>query len=147
MSNLQTLPPRCEGGNCPTQYGAICWRMHRGKVEVLLITSRDTGRWVIPKGWPIRGLSPAESAAREAYEEAGVGGQIGKRPIGVFEYPKKLDSGKTQTCKVEVFALEQMIQHPTWPEQGQRKLQWFSLTEAVSAVQEPQLKDIIRKLK
>jgi len=130
-----------------TQYAALPWRHSGGAREVLLISSRDTGRWVIPKGWPIRGLSPAESAAREAYEEAGVGGQIGKRPIGAFEYPKKLDSGKTQTCKVEVFALEQMIQHPTWPEQGQRKLQWFSLTEAVSAVQEPQLKDIIRKLK
>lgn len=116
--------------------------------EVLLISSRDTGRWVIPKGWPIRGLSPANPRrARPTERKAGVGGQIGKRPIGVFEYPKKLDSGKTQTCKVEVFALEQMIQHPTWPEQGQRKLQWFSLTEAVSAVQEPQLKDIIRKLK
>ena len=55
-----------------TQYGALCWRMHRGKVEVLLITSRDTGRWVIPKGWPIDGLAPAQTAAREAWEEAGV---------------------------------------------------------------------------
>ncbi|MEN9850080.1 MAG: hypothetical protein RL128_243, partial [Pseudomonadota bacterium] len=59
-----------------TQYGALCWRMHRGKVEVLLITSRDTGRWVIPKGWPIDGLAPAQTAAREAWEEAGVEGDI-----------------------------------------------------------------------
>jgi 8-oxo-dGTP pyrophosphatase MutT (NUDIX family) len=130
-----------------TQYAALPWRQNGAAREVLLISSRDTGRWVIPKGWPIRGLTPAQSAAREAYEEAGVGGQIGKKPIGAFEYPKKLDSGKTQTCKVEVFALEQMIQHPSWPEQGQRKLQWFSLPEAANAVQEPQLKDIIRKLK
>ena len=130
-----------------TQYAALPWRYAGGKREVLLISSRETGRWVIPKGWPIRGLTPAESAAREAYEEAGVGGQIGKKPIGDFEYPKKLDSGKTQTCKVEVFGLEQMIQHPSWPEQGQRKLQWFSLPEAANAVQEPELKDIIRKLK
>ena len=65
-----------------TQYGALCWRMHRGKVEVLLITSRDTGRWVIPKGWPIAGLAPAETAAREAWEEAGVEGDIADDGLG-----------------------------------------------------------------
>jgi 8-oxo-dGTP pyrophosphatase MutT (NUDIX family) len=96
---------------------------------VLLISSRDTGRWVIPKGWPIRGLSPAESAAREAYEEAG-SRRADRRGRSARLNIQKLDSGKTQTCKVEVFALEQMIQHPTWPEQGRCKLQWFSLTEA-----------------
>ena len=130
-----------------TQYAALPWRENGTGREVLLISSRDTGRWVIPKGWPIRGLTPAESAAREAYEEAGVGGQMTNKPIGVFEYPKKLDSGKTQNCTVEVFGLEQMIQHPSWPEQGQRLLQWFSLREAAKAVQEPELKDIIRKFK
>ena len=129
------------------QYAALPWR-HRGAGrEVLLISSRDSGRWVIPKGWPILGLSPAESAAREAYEEAGVGGQMTKNPIGEFEYSKKLGDGKTQNCKVEVFALEQMIQHSSWPEQGQRELQWFSLPVAVNAVQEPELKNIIRRLR
>ena len=129
------------------QYAALPWR-HRGAgYEVLLISSRETGRWVIPKGWPVRGLSPAQSAAREAYEEAGIGGQLTKKPIGEFEYPKKLADGKTQTCRVTVFGLEQMIQHSSWPEQGQRALQWFSLPEAVIAVLEPQLKDIIRRLK
>lgn len=130
-----------------TQYAALPWRDSGEGREVLLISSRDSGRWVIPKGWPIRGLSPAETAAREAYEEAGVGGQMTKKPIGVFEYPKKFDGGKTQNCSVEVFGLEQMIQHPSWPEQGQRLLQWFSLREAANAVQEPKLKDIIRRLK
>ncbi len=130
-----------------TQYAALPWRENGTGREVLLISSRDTGRWVIPKGWPIRGLSPSQSAAREAYEEAGVGGQMTNKPIGVFEYPKMLDSGKTQNCTVEVFGLEQMIQHPSWPEQGQRLLQWFSLREAARAVQEPKLKAIIRKFK
>ena len=130
-----------------TQYAALPWRDSGEGREVLLISSRDSGRWVIPKGWPIRGLSPAETAAREAYEEAGVGGQMTKKPICVFEYPKKFDGGKTQNCSVEVFGLEQMIQHPSWPEQGQRLLQWFSLREAANAVQEPKLKDIIRRLK
>jgi 8-oxo-dGTP pyrophosphatase MutT (NUDIX family) len=127
------------------QYAALAWRFTGAGREVLLISSRDTGRWVIPKGWPIKGLSPSESAAREAYEEAGLGGQIDKKPIGKFDYDKRLDNGNVQPCEVEVFALEQMVQHPTWPEQGQRKMQWFSIPEAAKAVQEPKLKEIIRK--
>ena len=130
-----------------TQYAALPWRYSGGAREVLLISSRDTGRWVIPKGWPIKGLTPAETAAREAYEEAGLGGQMSKKPIGEFEYGKRLNGGKVQPTRVEVFALEQMVQHPDWPEQGQRKMQWFSLPEAAEAVEEPELKDIIRKLK
>jgi 8-oxo-dGTP pyrophosphatase MutT (NUDIX family) len=128
------------------QYAALAWRYAGGNREVLLISSRDTGRWVIPKGWPIKGLSPAQTAAREAYEEAGLGGQVSKKPIGNFEYPKRLNNGSVLPCKVEVFAFEQMVQHPSWPEQGQRQLQWFSVPEAANAVQEPELKEIIRKL-
>ncbi|MCA3554842.1 NUDIX hydrolase [Aestuariivirga sp.] len=129
------------------QYGALPWRYSGGRREVLLISSRDTGRWVIPKGWPIKGLSPAETVAREAYEEAGLGGQVSEKPIGQFEYGKRLENGKVQPTRVEVFALEQMIQHPDWPEQGQRKLRWFSVPDAAEAVEEPELKVIIRKLK
>ena len=128
------------------QYAALPWRYSGASREVLLISSRDTGRWVIPKGWPIKGLSPAETAAREAYEEAGLGGQVSKKPIGEFEYAKRLGDGTVLPTKVEVFSLEQMIQHPQWPEQGQRTLKWFSIPEAAEAVQEPELKDIIRKL-
>jgi len=82
----------------------------------------------------------------EAYEEAGLGGQVSKKPIGEFEYGKRLDNGKVQPCRVEVFAFEQMVQHPDWPEQGQRTMKWFSVPEAAEAVDEPDLKDIIRKL-
>ncbi len=128
------------------QYAALPWRYSGSRREILLISSRDTGRWVIPKGWPIKGLSPAETAAREAYEEAGLGGQVSKKPIGEFEYAKRLGDGTVLPTKVEVFSLEQMIQHPQWPEQGQRTLKWFSIPEAAEAVQEPELKDIIRKL-
>ena len=129
-----------------TQYAALPWRYSGPRREILLISSRDTGRWVIPKGWPIKGLTPAETAAREAYEEAGLGGQVSKKPIGEFEYGKRLDDGKVLPTRVEVFALEQMVQHRDWPEQGQRRLQWFSVPEAADAVDEPELKDIIRKL-
>lgn len=128
------------------QYAALPWRLTGAGREVLLISSRDTGRWVIPKGWPIKGLSPAETAAREAYEEAGLGGQISKKPIGEFNYDKRLNDGTSQPCRVEVYALERMIQHREWPEQSQRKRKWFSVPEAAEAVQEPELKQIIRKL-
>ncbi len=128
------------------QYAALPWRHSGASLEVLLISSRDTGRWVIPKGWPIKGLSPAESAAREAFEEAGLGGQISRKPIGSFTYDKRLGDGTVQACDVEVFSLEQMIQHTDWPEQGQRTLRWFSVPEAAEAVQEPDLKKIILQL-
>ena len=76
------------------QFAALPWRLGaEGAVEVLLITSRETRRWVIPKGWPIKGRSSAKSAAREAFEEAGVVGKIGKAPIGVFAYDKALTNG------------------------------------------------------
>lgn len=128
------------------QYAALPWRETASGREILLISSRDTGRWVIPKGWPIKGLSPAETAAREAFEEAGLGGKISKKPIGEFQYDKRLKDGTAHVCRVEVFALEQMIQHPDWPERGQRTLQWFDVPTAAEAVQEPELKQIIRKL-
>lgn len=129
------------------QYAALPWRFAGGGREVLLISSRDTGRWVIPKGWPIRGLSPSETAAREAFEEAGLGGMVSKKPIGAFAYDKKLRDGSVKNTTVEVFSMEQMIQHPDWPEKGQRRLQWFPVREAAEQVAEPELKDIIRKLR
>jgi 8-oxo-dGTP pyrophosphatase MutT (NUDIX family) len=127
------------------QYAALPWRLTAAGREVLLISSRETGRWVIPKGWPIKGLSPAQTAAREAYEEAGLGGQMSKRPIGHFNYEKRLDEGGSRMCRVEVYALEQMIRHTDWPERGQRRLQWFAPADAADAVDEPELKAIIRK--
>lgn len=129
------------------QFAALPWRHTGTRIEVLLISSRETKRWVIPKGWPIAGLSPHESAAREAFEEAGVGGQIAREPLGSYDYDKRLKDGRLLPCHVEVFPLEVMVQHTSWPEQGQRKLQWFALPDAALAVQEPELATIIRHLK
>lgn len=128
------------------QYAAIPWRHTGAGLEVMLISSRETMRWVIPKGWRNAGLAGRETAAREAYEEAGVGGRLDSKPLGHFEYEKKLSDGSTQRCEVTVFGLESMIQHPSWPEQGQRTLRWFPLQEAANAVQEPGLARLIRKL-
>ncbi len=128
------------------QYAALPWREAGRGREVLLVTSRDTGRWVIPKGWPMKKKAPPDAAAREAFEEAGVRGQIGKRPIGTFEYPKRLKSQATVTCKVEVFPLNVREEAETWPERGEREGRWFSPDEAAGVVAEAELREIIRKL-
>src|SRR3954469_1175971 len=89
------------------KFSALPWRRTAaGEVEVLLITSRETRRWVIPKGWPIKGKSSAKSAAREALEESGVKGKIDKAPVGTYAYDKRLKNGRLQRVRVTVFALQ-----------------------------------------
>jgi 8-oxo-dGTP pyrophosphatase MutT (NUDIX family) len=110
----------------------------------MLVTSRETGRWIIPKGWPKKRKAPYASAAREALEEAGVVGQVGRDPIGSYSYKKRLKSGAIVACEVQVFPLEVKRQQKRWPEKGERKFHWFSPTDAAKAVQEPVLRNIIR---
>jgi 8-oxo-dGTP pyrophosphatase MutT (NUDIX family) len=127
------------------QVGALCWRRTaKGALRVLLITSRETGRWVIPKGWPMRNRTEAEAAAREAFEEAGVTGEIGARSLGLYGYPKVLARGHSIPCVVRVFPLEVRERLAKFPEAGQRKLKWFSPAKAARSVQEPELAQIIR---
>jgi 8-oxo-dGTP pyrophosphatase MutT (NUDIX family) len=129
------------------QYAALPYRRRAdGLVEVMLVTSRDTGRWVIPKGWPIQGLGPPRSAAREAMEEAGLVGRIGNRSIGFFHYEKRLSDGSAVPCAVETFAFEVEKQFTSWPEQNQRRTHWFELREAAEAVDEPELSAMILSL-
>jgi 8-oxo-dGTP pyrophosphatase MutT (NUDIX family) len=89
------------------QYGVLPYRFSQdAALEILLVTTRGTRRWIVPKGWPIKGLSPAKSAAREAFEEAGVMGRVGAKPIGFFAYDKLLDeAGGTTTCEVKIYPL------------------------------------------
>jgi 8-oxo-dGTP pyrophosphatase MutT (NUDIX family) len=126
------------------QYAALPFRCnaHSG-VEVMLVTSRDTGRWVIPKGWPIAGEAPHASAAREALEEAGVVGEASRDSIGTFTYEKRLSNGTIVICEVQVFPLEVKRQRTDWPEKEEHEVRWFSLSEAAKAVQEAELSDII----
>jgi 8-oxo-dGTP pyrophosphatase MutT (NUDIX family) len=131
----------------PRQYAALPYRRRSdASIEIMLITSRDTGRWLIPKGWPGQGLRPAESAAREAYEEGGLIGQIGERSIGAYHYDKQLSDGSAVSCVVEVFALKVQRQKRSWPERAERRTRWFPLPEAAEAVREPELRAIIRNL-
>jgi 8-oxo-dGTP pyrophosphatase MutT (NUDIX family) len=126
------------------QYGALPFRYRTdGMVEVLLVTSRRTGRWIIPKGWPASGMRPFELAAREAMEEGGVTGRIKEQPIGCYRHKKTLNDGSVVRCKVDIFALEVEAQMSTWPECKQRSTQWFSLDEAAAAVRDPELKAVI----
>jgi ADP-ribose pyrophosphatase YjhB (NUDIX family) len=128
------------------QYAALPYRRRAdGGLEVLLITSRETRRWIIPKGWPAPGLAPHDSARNEAMEESGAVGRIDERSIGFYHYTK-LVAGAAVPCKVEVFLLEVEEQLVSWPEEGQRDIQWFELQEAGDVVQEPELSALIRNL-
>jgi 8-oxo-dGTP pyrophosphatase MutT (NUDIX family) len=120
------------------QYAALPYRVTDG-VEVMLLTSRDTGRWVLPKGWPMAGKSPRAAAKREALEEAGVVGRVCKRPVGSFHYDKRLADGALVTCKVTVYPLAFERQRKRWPEQRQRTIGWFRPEQAARAVVEPEL--------
>lgn len=127
------------------QYAALPYRRKaRSRMQVMLITSRETGRWIIPKGWPKRRQAPYASAAREAREEAGVVGDVGRDPIGSYSYQKRLKNGAVVACDVHVFPLEVKRQQKRWPEKEEREFHWFSPSEAAKAVQEPVLKDILR---
>jgi 8-oxo-dGTP pyrophosphatase MutT (NUDIX family) len=126
------------------QYGALPWRLDEEKgVEILLATSRDTKRWVIPKGWPMKGRKPHIVAAIEAMQEAGLHGKIEKTKLGEFEYEKRLQGGSAVDCRVEVFSLRVERQRKKWPEKSQRVTYWFPYAVAAQQVQEQQLRDII----
>ena len=127
------------------QYGALPYRFTKSDApEILLVTTRQTKRWIIPKGWPIKGLKPAKSAAREAYEEAGIRGSVKTKAIGIFAYEKRLDEdGITIPCDVRVFPLLVRRQSQTWPESEQRIAQWLEPAVALSLVEEEGLRSLI----
>jgi len=113
---------------------------------VLLITTRGRGRWSIPKGWPKPGLADADLAAREAAEEAGVEGEIGGEPLGMFGYTKRLHLFSWVKCNVHVYPLRVRWQRLEWPEKAARKTLWVSPEKAASLVAEAELAAILRGL-
>ncbi|HEX3945642.1 MAG TPA: NUDIX hydrolase [Rhizomicrobium sp.] len=127
------------------QYAALPWRRIHGEVKILLVTTRTTGRWIVPKGWPIPGRKPVECAAREALEEAGVVGEVAAEPLGWFSYEKHLRFGEVLPCRVVVFPLEVMRQRRNWAEKGERETHWCSFDEALTRVTEPGLRRLISK--
>jgi 8-oxo-dGTP pyrophosphatase MutT (NUDIX family) len=112
-------------------------------VEVLLVTSRETQRWVIPKGWPMRQFVPYNAARREAWEEAGVEGSICRTPVGQYRYDKRTSWG-VKPCLVTVYALLVQREHDDWPEQHERRRSWYLNAEAAALVQEQELQALLR---
>lgn len=126
-----------------TQYAALPYRVRAGRLEVLLITTLRTQRWIVPKGWPIEGLPPHACAAFEALEEAGVSGDIQKRPLGSFAYGKQRKNGDIVRCTVAVFALKVTRERKSWAESGTRKLRWCAPEEAAQTVRELGLRRLL----
>ena len=125
----------------------LCWRAsHKTApvLEVLLITSLNSKRWILPKGWPEPELTAAESAAREAFEEAGITGKISAQPVGTYHYLKEKKDGGGVPCRVEVFALAVTKQAHDWPEKGARDVAWLPLDQAAARVGEPGLRQVLK---
>lgn len=127
-----------------TQFGALPWRLHDGKLEVLLVTSRDTGRWIIPKGWPMDGATPAEAAATEALEEAGVEGKLSHVVVGFYGYLKQMDNADDLPIVVAVFPIRVKKLLANWPEKDERTRRWYPAKKAATLVDEPELSQIIK---
>lgn len=126
------------------QFGALPYRhLDEGGVEVMLVTSRTTKRWIIPKGWPMGARPPHKVAAQEAMEEAGVEGRVHKRAVGFYHYNKLLSNGLGVHCRVDVFALHVMKQRSAWPERKQRDRRWMTLEEAAKLVGDADLAPLI----
>ena len=134
---LGSAPPRM-------QVGALC--RDRATGRVLLITSRGTGRWIIPKGWPMPGRSLAEAALQEAWEEAGVRGVPGAGEIGRFGYDKEQDAGFAVPVEVRVFPVWVAELSGDFPEAAERTRRWFDPAHAATLVSEPRLRHILRRL-
>lgn len=126
------------------QVGALCYRITKGgKLRLLLITSRDTGRWLIPKGWPMRGRKAHKAALMEAWEEAGVRGKAGRAPIGQFSYLKKRDDGQTILAHVDVYPVRVRKLEKRYPERGQRMRKWVSPKKAMKLASDAGLVPLI----
>ncbi|MFO1115915.1 MAG: NUDIX hydrolase [Beijerinckiaceae bacterium] len=124
------------------QYAALPYRRHE-QLEVMLVSSRETRRWVLPKGWPMKGKKPHTVAATEALEEAGLLGKISKKPIGAYHYVKRMPNGAALDCEVEVFPFRVEKQRKNWRERDQRTTSWFAIADAAHLVDEPQLSALL----
>ncbi|MGB3407333.1 MAG: NUDIX hydrolase [Jannaschia sp.] len=128
------------------QIAAMPLRWKGDAVQVLMVTSRDTGRWVVPKGWTMKDVKPWAAAAIEALEEAGVKGHISRKAFGTYSYQKALDDSTFVTCRVQVFPMVVEQLKSSWKEMGERTREWFDVEEAADLVDEPELTSLLRSL-
>jgi 8-oxo-dGTP pyrophosphatase MutT (NUDIX family) len=115
-----------------------------GGIDVCLITTRGGGRWIIPKGNPIRGLAPHEVAAQEALEEAGLVGSAEQHCIGTFTFDRHR-GGREMNCSVDVYALKVEQQLATWDEMEHRSVLRCNLETALALVSVPDLAALINR--
>ncbi|PWJ21219.1 NUDIX hydrolase [Jannaschia seohaensis] len=128
------------------QIAAMPLRWKGESVQVLMVTTRDTKRWIVPKGWTMKDVKPWAAAATEAMEEAGVSGHVAKEVFGTFTYDKRLDNGDTVPCRVRVYPMIVEDEHKRWKEKSERKRAWFDVRKAAKLVDEPELADLLRSL-
>lgn len=128
------------------QIAAMPLRWNDGEVEVLMVTSRETKRWIVPKGWAMKDRKPWEAAAIEALEEAGVTGRISDEAFGTYSYQKKLDDGRHVLCRVRVYPMTVVEQRDSWKEKAERRRAWFRVGKAAKLVDEPELGALLRSL-
>ncbi len=128
------------------QYAALPYVERDGETMVMLVTSRETQRWVLPKGWAEKKLTGAELAAKEAYEEAGLRGEVADQPVGSYAYQKRLANAATVRLQVDVYPLKVERELKRWPEKRERQRRWFSLAEAAMAVEEGELVTLLLRL-
>jgi 8-oxo-dGTP pyrophosphatase MutT (NUDIX family) len=126
------------------QVAALPWRRGEAGVEILLVTTRSTKRWVIPKGWPMQGKADCDAAAQEAYEEAGVRGVVLRSPAGRYGYLKTTDKGKSRPIEVTVYALHVKRELSDWPEREERERRWMNCAEAAALTGEPELAPVLK---
>ena len=146
---FRQLPIKLRAGrktDVRAQFAALCWRMHNDNLEICIVTTRNTGRWILPKGWPMHKQTPAQAAAAEAYEEAGITGDAIDHCLGVYSYVKPLKSGSAPIV-VMIYPVHVRNVLSDWPEKGQRKRKWLSPKKAAKKLQEPELKRIVASFK
>lgn len=128
-----------------TQFAALCFREKKDRVQVLLITSRGSGRWIIPRGWPMDNKTPSQAALIEAWEEAGVKGKGYDQSLGLYAYTREVGEAGPTPCVAMVYPVKVKSLEKTYPEKGQRKRKWLSRKKAAARVDEPELARIIRE--
>ncbi len=145
LEKLAETPHKLFSGSFRQQYAALCFRRlpDGGGIEILLVTSRVSGRWIMPKGWPMKDKEPHKVAAIEAFQEAGVRGRVRKKPVGNYTYLKLLDDGDVAPCIVDIFQIEITDASEKFKERGQRLLAWVSPDEAARRVREIELKSLL----
>ncbi|WP_449397218.1 NUDIX hydrolase [Devosia riboflavina] len=133
-SSADFAESRCE------QVAALPWRVELdGKLRVLLVTSRTNGKWMLPKGWPMRGKSDPQSALIEAQEEAGIEGEVSRLPIGSYRYTKFFDDGSTTPSQAMIYPVRVTAVNATWDEMNDRERRWVRPRKAARLVFEPDL--------